>query len=138
MQDYGDFITRLVDQLPEGELLATETVAQAVAQNFGIPLNHAKAVTNNQLKRLADAQRIDRIQKSIYFKAKQTVFEKPHPNLDRYAVQLLITQGSQMIGYVTGAAFMNRIGLTTLIPREIEIVSNQYRRVLSEECHVYA
>lgn len=138
MQDYGDYITQLVNQFPEGELLTTETVAQAVAQDFEIPLAHAKTVTNNQLKRLADAQRIDRIQKGIYFKAKQTVFGKTRPNLDHFAVQLLTTQNQQIIGYITGAAFMNRIGLTTLIPREIEIVSNQYRRVLPERCHVSA
>ena len=138
MQNYGSYITQFVDQLPEGELFLSETVAYALAQDFDISPAHAKAVTNNQLKRMADAQRIDRIQKGVYFKAKQTVFGKTRPNLDRYAVQLLTTQGQQVIGYVSGAAYMNRIGLTSLIPRDIEIVSNQYRRTLPEGCHVSA
>lgn len=138
MRDYGECITRFVVRLPNGQIFETEQVAQKVAKEYEIPLRHAKAVTNNQLKRLADAGHIDRIQKGIYFKAKHTIFGKTRPNLDGYAVQLLTIQGEQVIGYVTGAAFMNRIGLTTLMPREIEIVSNQYRRVLPDGCHVAA
>ena len=138
MRDYGECITRFVLRLPNGQIFETEQVAQEVAKKHEIPLRHAKAVTNNHLKRMADAGQIDRIQKGIYFKAKSTVFGKTRPNLDGYAVQLLTTQGDQVIGYVAGAAFMNRIGLTTLLPREIEIVSNQYRRVLPNGCHVAA
>lgn len=138
MQDYGGYIAQLVEQLPEGELFTSEAVARALSQNFDIPPAHAKVVTNNQLKRMADGKRIDRIQKGVYFKAKQTVFGKTRPNLDRYAVQLLTTQGQHVIGYVSGAAYMNQIGLTSLIPRDIEIVSNQYRRTLPEGCHVSA
>lgn len=138
MRDYGDYITQLTNQLPEGEVFTTDTVTRALARDFGIPLAHAKALTNNQLKRLADAQRIDRIQKGVYFKAKQTVFGKTRPDLDKYAVRLLTMQGKQVIGYVTGAAYMNRIGLTTLIPKEIEVVSNQYRKTLPVGCHISA
>lgn len=136
MYDYGECINRFVTNLPNGSIFETEQVAQKVAKEYGMELRHAKAVTNNQLKRLADAGQIDRIQKGIYYKARNTVFGKVRPNLDGYAVQLLTVQGEQRIGYVTGAAFLNRIGLTTLIPREIEIVSNQYRRVLPDGCHV--
>lgn len=136
MRDYGEYIADRVTELPNGEIFNTEMIAQQVADRFTLPLQHAKAVTNNQLKRLTDAGRIDRIQKGIYFKAKSTVFGKVRPNLDGYAIRLLTTQGEQIIGYVTGAAFMNRIGLTTLMPKEIEIVSNQFRRVLPAGCHV--
>lgn len=138
MRDYGEYITRIVAEFPDREIFGTEQIAQRVADAYMLPLQHAKAVTNNQLKRLTDAGHIDRIQKGIYYKAKHTVFGKVRPDLDGYAVQLLTMQGEQVIGYVTGAAFMNRIGLTTLIPREIEIVSNQYRRVLPDGCHVAA
>lgn len=138
MYDYGEFINGLVTKLPNGEIFNTEMIAQQVADRFALPMQHAKAITNNQLKRLTDAGRIDRIQKGIYYKAKSTVFGKVRPNLDGYAIQLLTTQGEQVIGYVTGAAFMNSIGLTTLMPKEIEIVSNQFRRILPDGCHVAA
>lgn len=138
MQEYSTYITQLVDHLQDGKLFTVESIAMAVADEYELSISHAKAITNNHLKRMADLQKIDRIQKGIYYKAKKTVFGKTRPNLDQYAVQFLTTQGENVIGYVTGAAFMNRIGLTTLIPREIEIVTNQYRRVLPDGCHVIA
>lgn len=138
MYDYGEQITRFVTELPHGQIFETEQVALSVVDACNISLQHAKSVTNNQLKRMADAGHIDRIQKGVYFKTKNTVFGKVRPNLDSYAMQVLTTQDKQVIGYVTGAAFMNRIGLTTLMPKEIEIVSNQYRRVLPQGCHVTA
>lgn len=138
MKDYGEYITGVVQGLPNGKIFGTEMVANMVADEYGLAINHAKAITNNQLKRLTDAGKLDRIQKGVYYKAKNTVFGKVRPNLDEYAIQALTMQGEEIIGYVTGAAFMNRIGLTTLIPREIEIISNQYRKVLPDGCHVTA
>lgn len=138
MKDYGEYITGIVQGLPNGKIFGTEMVAKVVAGEYGIAINHAKAITNNQLKRLTDAGNLDRIQKGVYYKAKGTVFGKVRPNLDEYAVQALTVQGDEIIGYVTGAAFLNRIGLTTLVPREIEIISNQYRKVLPDGCHVTA
>lgn len=138
MKDYGEYITDIVQRLPNGKIFGTEMVAKMVADEYGIAINHAKAITNNQLKRLTDAGNLDRIQKGVYYKAKGTVFGKVRPNLDEYAVQALTVQGDEIIGYVTGAAFLNRIGLTTLVPREIEIISNQYRKVLPDGCHVTA
>lgn len=138
MKDYGEYITGIVQGLPNGKIFGTEMVAKMVADEYGIAIHHAKAITNNQLKRLTDAGNLDRIQKGVYYKAKGTVFGKVRPNLDEYAVQALTVQGDEIIGYVTGAAFLNRIGLTTLVPREIEIISNQYRKVLPDGCHVTA
>ena len=107
MHEYGDCVKRLITNLPNGHIFETEQVAQKVAKEYGMELCHAKAVTNNQLKRLADTGQIDRIQKGVYYKARNTVFGKVRPNLEGYAVRLLTVQGEQRIGYVTGAAFLN-------------------------------
>lgn len=84
MKDYGEYITRIVQGQPNGKIFGTEMIAQMAADDFGLAINHAKAITNNQLKRLTDAQSIDRIQKGVYYKAKNTVFGKVRPNLDEY------------------------------------------------------
>lgn len=138
MYEYGECINSFVENLANGSIFETEQVAQAVAKKYGIELRHAKSVTNNQLKRFTDAGHIDRIQKGVYYKTSNTVFGKALPNLEAYAIQLLTIQNQQRIGYVTGATFMNQIGLTTQMPKQIEIVSNQYRRILPDGCHVQA
>ena len=64
-----------------------------------------------------------------------TMYQLLHKNAKQYPNNTAyVFMGKQ----TTYAAFMNRIGLTTLIPREIEIISNQYRKVLPDGCHVTA
>lgn len=41
-----------------------------------------------------------------------------------------------IIEYESDVSFLNRIGLSTLIPREIEVATNNYRRKLPENCHI--
>ncbi len=118
------------------EPFCTDDMAVTVADAYHIPLAKAKAITNNQMKRIADAGQIERVQKGLYYRAKQTVFGKVRLNYDQLAIQLLTKQDQDVIGYVSGAAFLNKIGLTTLLPKQIDVVTNQYRRVLPEGCHV--
>lgn len=40
------------------------------------------------------------------------------------------------IGYESGAGLLNRLGLSTLLPRKIEVTTNQYRAKLPEGCHI--
>lgn len=38
------------------------------------------------------------------------------------------------IGYESGAALFNRLGLSTLLPRKVEITTNQYKATLPDGC----
>ncbi len=136
MESYAAFITRLVDEKLTMEPFSTDDIAFAVADVYHIPLARAKAITNNQMKRIADAGQIERVQKGLYYKPKQTVFGKVRLNYDQLAIKLLTKQDQDVIGYISGAAFLNKIGLTTLLPKQIDVVTNQYRRVLPEGCHI--
>ena len=40
------------------------------------------------------------------------------------------------IGYESGAALFNRLGLSTLLPRKVEITSNQYKATLPDGCRI--
>ncbi len=45
-------------------------------------------------------------------------------------------QNGKKIGYESGASLLNKLGLTTLIPRDIEITTNRYGAKLPEDCHI--
>ena len=47
-------------------------------------------------------------------------------------VQLLTRRGDEIIGYETGLSFMNKIGLTTLVPKKREIATNAYRKNIND------
>lgn len=51
-------------------------------------------------------------------------------------MKTLTEQDGAKIGYESGASLFNSLGLTTIIPRNIDITTNRYRTKLPERCHV--
>ena len=128
MNSYSSYITDRIAQSNAGDIFYPDMFADELCVQFSLPEEQAHKIVNNKLKRLADSGIITRIQKGVYYKPQQTVFGATKPNLTQYAIQSLTKKDGQIIGYETGASFMNRIGLSTLIPKNIEIASNDYRR----------
>lgn len=135
---YSNRILKIIEEFPVGELFTNEKIVELLKKEFDLPTSNAELITNNKLKRLYDDGRIERIKKGVYYVPKQTVFGKVKPDYNKYAVDLLTKNKDEIIGYESGASFLNRIGLSTLIPREIEVVSNNYRKKLPEACHIIA
>lgn len=129
---YGDFITNKIAGIPYGQAFRTDIIAEAMAEEYAIPVRKAKPITNVTLKRLADRGVIERFQKGVYYRAKQTVFGKAHPSKDILEAQLLTRRGDEIIGYETGFSLMNKLGLTTLVPKKREIATNAYRKNIND------
>lgn len=135
-QGYGEQIIQTVQTIPYGTAIFQEDIARILAENFVIPLEQAKKITNVNMKRLADKREIERLQKGIYYRAKQTVFGKTKPNIDAVMTRLLTEQGGEVIGYETSNCFRNKIGLITLLPKNKEIATNGYRKQIDARSHV--
>ncbi|NJD02246.1 MAG: hypothetical protein FIA99_06535 [Ruminiclostridium sp.] len=129
---YGEFITNKIADIPYGQSFQTDIIAEAMAEEYAIPVHKAKPITNVTLKRLADRGLIERFQKGVYYRAKQTVFGKARPSEDILEAQLLTRRGNEIIGYETGLSLMNKIGLTTLVPKKREIATNAYRKNIND------
>lgn len=130
---YGDFITNKIADIPYGQAFQTDVIAEAMADEYAIPVHKAKPIANATLKRLADKGLIERFQKGVYYRAKQTVFGKARPSTETLEAQLLIRRGDDIIGYETGVSLMNQMGLTTLVPKKREIATNAYRKIINDK-----
>jgi len=137
-QGYGEHIIETIEHVPYGMAIFPENIAKVLTEQFAIPFEQAKKVTNVNLKRLADKEKIERLQKGIYYKTKQTVFGKIKPNMDAVMEQVLTIRDEDIIGYETGASFQNSIGLIKLMPRMKEIATNRYRIKMDVNCHIVA
>lgn len=133
---YREYIIETIGHTPYGIAIFPENIAKVLTEQFAIPFEQAKKVTNVNLKRLADKEEIERLQKGIYYKAKLTVFGKTKPNMDTVMSQILTLRDEDIIGYETGASFHNSIGLITLMPRMKEIATNRYRTKMDVNCHI--
>jgi hypothetical protein len=133
---YGEHIAQTVRNMPYEAAIQTEGIAEQLAGKFALPYDQAKALTNVKLKRMADKGEIERLQKGVYCHVKQTVFGKVTPNIDQVLLKTLTIQNGARIGYESGAFLFNKLGLTTLIPRDIEATTNRYGIKLPEGCHI--
>lgn len=129
---YGEFLTNKIADFPYGQAFQTDVIAEAMAEEYKVPINKAKPITNVTLKRLADRGLIERFQKGVYYRAKQTVFGKARPSEELLETQLLTRRGDEIIGYETGFYLMNKLGLTTLVPKKREIATNAYRKNIDD------
>lgn len=133
---YGEHIAHTVRNVPYDAAIQTEDIAGELAEKFALPYNQAKTITNVKLKRMADKGEIERLQKGIYCHVKQTFFGKVTPTADQVLLKTLMLQNGAKIGYESGASLLNKLGLTTLIPRDIEITTNRYGAKLPDDCHI--
>lgn len=132
----GAEIASIVEEIPYNGLILTDYVASQLSVHFPMPYDKAKAATNVKLKRMADHGELKRLRKGVYCHIKQTVFGPVAPDIDRIVVRSMTIQNGARIGYESGAILLNRLGLSTLLPRTIEITTNQYNVPLPDNCHV--
>ncbi|HWQ77153.1 MAG TPA: DUF6088 family protein [Syntrophomonas sp.] len=129
---YGEFITKKIADIPYGQAFQTDVIAEAMAEEYKVPVHKAKPITNVTLKRLADKGLIERFQKGVYYRARQTVFGTARPSEELIEAQLLTRRGDEIIGYETGFSLMNKLGLTTQVPKRREIATNAYRKNIDD------
>ena len=123
---YKQYIAEYICSLPFNIPIYSEDIALKLAAHFNIEIGHAKTLVNVNLPRIADNCDLLRYQKGIYYRAKNTPFGKTklNPaliNRDRY-----IQKDGVVIGYETGASFLNQMGLTTQIPKYKKYATNAF------------
>jgi hypothetical protein len=133
---YSKYIEQALEKVPYGTIILPKTIAKAMVREFALPLAKATTLCNLKVKRLTDKGTLVRLEKGIYCRYKQTVFGSVEPSLEQVVAQKLLFKEGKVIGYITGAEELNKVGLVTLLPRNIEIVSNNHRAKLPKGCCV--
>lgn len=85
---------------------------------------------------MADRGTLKRLSKGVYCRVRQTAFGPIAPGIDQIALKSVTARDGNWIGYESGTGLLNRLGLSTLLPRKIEVTTNQYRAKLPEGCHI--
>ena len=97
-----------------------------------------KSALNQQLKKLCDKGLIMKYDTGVYYIPKLTLFHSSvGPNADMVARYRFISKGDNIDGFYGGNSFANQIGITTQVPRVVEIVSNNTNSSNREICIGY-
>lgn len=84
-----------------------------------------KPALNRQLKRLCEKGLLRKYDLGVYYIPKMTLLHSVvGPNADMVARYRFISKGDNIDGFYGGNTFANQIGITTQVPRVVEIVTN--------------
>lgn len=87
--------------------------------------NRTKSALTQQLKTLCNQGLLMKYDKGIYYIPKMTLLHTTvGPNADMVARYRYISRGDRIEGFYSGNSFANQLGITTQVPRIVEIVSN--------------
>lgn len=122
---YAEYLAKTVQAQKAGQPIMTTALADALAREFGVSIDNARKITSVAMKRLLDARQIlnlRRYGKGIYYLAEQTPFGETRIDADQLIGMKYLYPH---IGYEGGCGMLHRLGLTSLMPNEREIVTNR-------------
>ncbi len=124
---YKKYILEHILHLPYNVPIYTNDVALDLADRFNLDIGHAKSLVNVNLPRIAKGNDLTRYQKGIYYKAQNTAFGKTKLNPALINRNRYMHKDGVIMGYETGASFLNQIGLTTQVPKYKKYATNVFK-----------
>lgn len=124
---YAKLIREYIDDQPFNQPIYTREITDALEKKRTLETKKAKALVNENLHRYAKDWGLERYQKGIYYRTKDTPFGKTKLNPALINKNRYLDKDGEIIGYETGAAFLNQIGLTTQIPRREKFATNVFK-----------
>ena len=118
---YGEVKIMLYDYL-KNNYMENEPIILSEIQIEGM----SDVNLRQQIKKLADEEKIKRYDTGIYFIPKASIFKSGSQlSLDNVIQYKYLQDANGLCGYVTGLAFANQLGVTTQVPMKKEIVTNK-------------
>jgi len=126
-----DCIGRYIDDIKEQTPIFTQDIYESVLKEFP---SAQKSTVNEYVTRYAEKHPdFIRYKKGIYYKAKRTPFGVCGIDMNMLIRRTYLFDGEKVIGYETGPSYMNKIGLTTQMPRFTFIATENNRVNTVEE-----
>lgn len=132
----NEYIKKLIEEIPFGIPFFSTDIVDKILKEVEEPRDKIKSAVNVSLKRYADKNIIERIQKGVYYKPKMTVFGKMKMPIDLTITEICTKDGDNIIGYIGSHSLLNELGLTTLLPKNKVIVTNKYRTKIVKETNI--
>jgi hypothetical protein len=113
---YTEFIRGEVATRKINMPFTADEICSKAAARFGAPKNEIQYAVNVALNRMIGTE-ILRYQKGVYYKPKRTIFGLVPISPQETVYREYVETGDGVIGYLTGPALAQKLGLTTQMPR---------------------
>lgn len=123
--NYNDILIKYIDEYPYDEPIFIEDIKnhfkELVSENYDNILKNIYVYIN----RLVKENKLVQFIKGIYYKPLKGTFGNKSLNINKVINKKYIYDNKGQKGYFSGAYLFNKLGLTTQIPKEILIVTNE-------------
>lgn len=116
-------VREYVDKLSEGTVFKYEDLSK---------ISDNKIAIAKILSRLIAENKISRVKKGIFYKAKKSRFGILNPEIEE-VIKAEVKKDKKITGYISGGLIYNKLGLTTQIPNVVEVIVEKRKppRVIS-------
>ena len=108
-------VNKTIDKIPPGKIFGYQVFSQY--------LNAPDAVVRAVCRRV-ERQQLKRVAKGLFYTPRQGVLGEV-PLTDGERLRDLQFKNGRRVGYITGAALYNRLGLSTQVPKTITLATNR-------------
>ena len=125
--NYNDILNNYIDSCPYDEPIFIEDIKKYF-QNIITNIEEFERVFKTiyvYINRMVKSNKLVLFFKGIYYKPINGVFGEKKLNIDKVIMRKYILDDNGHKGYYTGAYLYNNLGLTTQIPKDIVIVTNE-------------
>ena len=123
--NYNNILVKYIDEYPCDEPIFIEEIKDYfknfIHDNFDIVFKNIYVYIN----RLVKENKLTQFIKGIYYKPLNGTFGNKLLNINKVINKKYVQDSNGYKGYFSGAYLFNKIGLTTQIPKEILIVTNE-------------
>ncbi len=123
--NYNNILIKYIDEYPYDEPIFIEEIKdyfkKIIQNNFETTFKNIYVYIN----RLVKENKLSQFVKGIYYKPTKGIFGSKPLNINKVIEKKYICDKNGKKGYFTGAYLFNKLGLTTQIPKEILIVTNE-------------
>lgn len=123
--NYNNILIKYIDEYPYDEPIFIEEIKdyfkKIIQNNFETTFKSIYVYIN----RLVKENKLSQFVKGIYYKPTKGIFGSKPLNINKVIEKKYICDRNGKKGYFTGAYLFNKLGLTTQIPKEILIVTNE-------------
>ncbi len=123
--NYNDILIKYIDKCPYDEPIFIEEIKdyfkKIIQDNFENTFKNIYVYIN----RLVKENKLTQFIKGVYYKPLKGLFGNKLLNVNKVIEKKYISDVNGKKGYFVGAYLFNKIGLTTQVPKEILIVTNE-------------
>ena len=112
-------VNQIIDRMPTGRIFGYEVFPQY----RGSPVAVVRAVN-----RSVESRRLQRVEKGRFYKPRKGALGDV-PVSDEERLRDVLYRNGRRVGYVTGPALYNRLGLTTQLPKTVAIAVNRATQI---------